>query len=113
MLPPNGLFCFGLLTVSLVNISLSYSTSLPTFAALWALNGLQQGLAWPSLAKYILTDYSSSNTNSESQSTESSPRGFAIIWSIAMFVLYYYYYYYNNIITYSRHSQQYSLLYCV
>ncbi|NXG66660.1 G6PT1 protein, partial [Hemiprocne comata] len=41
------LFSLGLLMVGLVNVVFSWSSTVTTFAGLWFLNGLAQGLGWP------------------------------------------------------------------
>ena len=56
--PPCDLFCLGLILASLSNILLACSSSLGAFSVAWALNGLVQGLGWPSLANYVVSTFS-------------------------------------------------------
>lgn len=55
--PPIELFCIGLSLASLVHLLLPLSSSLLSFCSLWALNGIVQGLGWPSIAKYIISNF--------------------------------------------------------
>ena len=59
--PPCDLFCIGLVLASLSNILFACSSSLLSFAVAWALNGLVQGLGWPSLANYVVATFSESS----------------------------------------------------
>ncbi|NWT61987.1 G6PT1 protein, partial [Erythrocercus mccallii] len=47
------LFSSGLLMVGLVNMVFSWSSTVMTFAGLWFLNGLAQGLGWPPCGKIL------------------------------------------------------------
>ncbi|NXO89980.1 G6PT1 protein, partial [Certhia brachydactyla] len=47
------LFSSGLLMVGLVNVVFSWSSTVMTFAGLWFLNGLAQGLGWPPCGKIL------------------------------------------------------------
>ncbi|NWS30754.1 G6PT1 protein, partial [Polioptila caerulea] len=47
------LFSSGLFMVGLVNVVFSWSSTVMTFAGLWFLNGLAQGLGWPPCGKIL------------------------------------------------------------
>lgn len=71
LVPPCDLFCIGLVLASLSNVAFAYSSSLSHFSLSWGVNGLVQGMGWPSLANYVIARF--------------NKQSLGLIWSVLMF----------------------------
>jgi MFS transporter, OPA family, sugar phosphate sensor protein UhpC len=57
---PRYFMSLGLIASGIVNIFFGFSSSLPIFIGLWALNGYFQGFGWPSCTRLLTSWYSKS-----------------------------------------------------